>query len=168
MIEGVVIIDLFEEYLNKKETSCWVKRALTDKSYKNIDHNLADKDINFELATYGDSIIKYCYAEILLDKYDQLSKEIEKYIGDERFVTIIAKHYHLIENKYISVDVNDSNMGNHLNYNYEKPKKTLGKNKKESPDKFKATAVEAMIGAIYKEIKDLKPIIELLDSWRNF
>ncbi len=41
-------------------------------------------------------------------------------------------------------------------------------NKKESPDKFKATAVEAMIGAIYKETNDLKPIIELLDSWRHF
>lgn len=27
-------MDLFEEYLNKKESSKWVKRALTDKSYK--------------------------------------------------------------------------------------------------------------------------------------
>lgn len=161
-------MDLFEEYLNKKETSKWVKRALTDKSYKNINHDLKDSDTNKELATYGDKIISHCYAEILLDNCDQLSIEIEKYIGDERFVTVIAKHYHLIENKYISVDENDPNIVNHFSYEYQKPKKTSGGNKKESPDKFKATAVEAMIGAIYKEINDLKPIIELLDSWRNF
>lgn len=161
-------MDLFEEYLNKKETSKWVKRALTDTSYKNVDHSLTDNDINKELATYGDKIISHCYAEILLDNCEQLSKEIEKYIGDERFVTVIAKHYHLIENKYISVDENDPNIVNHLNYGYQKPKKTPGGNKKESPDKFKATAVEAMIGAIYKEINDLTHIIELLDSWIKF
>ncbi len=161
-------MDLFEEYLNKKKTSIWVNRALTDTSYRNVDYNLIEKDTNKELATYGDAIIKLCYAEILLDKCKQLSKKIEEYVTDERFVTIIAKHYRLIENKYISIDEKDSSIKEHLNYKYEKPKKTSGGNKKDSPDKFKATAVEAMIAAIYKETKDLNSITELLKKWMNF
>lgn len=57
---------------------------------------------------------------------------------------------------------------NHLNYNYEKPSKTCGGNKKDSSDKFKATAVEAMIGAILKETNDMNSIIELLRTWKDF
>ena len=34
-----------------------------------------------------------------------------------------------------------------------------------SPHKYIATAVEAMIGAIYKEEGKLNKIIELIDSW---
>ncbi len=51
------------------------------------------------------------------------------------------------------------------NYDYIKPQKTSGGNKKESPHKFIETAVEAMIGAIYLETKDLNEINKLLDSW---
>lgn len=57
-------MDLFEEYLNKKETSKWVKRALTDKSYKaiyQVQHKcvMPEEYCNFELATYGDAILKW-------------------------------------------------------------------------------------------------------------
>ena len=43
--------------------------------------------------------------------------------------------------------------------------KPSGKNRKKSPHKYIATAVEAMIGAIYKEEGKLDKIIELTDSW---
>ncbi|MDE5540135.1 MAG: hypothetical protein K2J20_06600 [Bacilli bacterium] len=155
-------MDLFEEWLRKKDESEQVQRALTAQSYKNVDHSLVDKDTAFELATYGDALIKFCYAEIFLDKCAQLSKNIEDYVTDERWVSVIAKHYSLLD--FIRYDKNDKSIKK--DYAYIKPKKTRsGKNKKESPYKFIATAVEAMIGAIYLETKDLNAITKLLMSW---
>ena len=157
-------MDLFEEWLGKKDNSEWVQRALTARSYKKVNHNLKDKDIAFELATYGDALIKFCYAEIFLDNCKQLSIEIEKYVTDERWVNVIARHYSLLG--FIRYDENDESIKK--DYAYIKPTKTKsGKNKKESPHKYIATAVEAMIGAIYLETKKIKPITELLNSWRK-
>ena len=73
-------------------------------------------------------------------------------------VDVIARHYSLIE--YIHKNSQDSNLPNDYNYeNYQ--------SENHNRTKYIATCVEAMIGAIYKEINDLKPIIELLDSWRK-
>lgn len=157
-------MDLFEEYLEKKDNEN-VKRALTAESYKNVVHKLENKDVATDLATLGDAIIKLCYTKYFLDKVEQLSKEVEKYVTDERFVTVIARHYDLL--KYIDYDDNDNNIPQH--YDYNKPGKTSsGKNKKTSPHKYIATAVEAMIGAIYLETKDLDKISELLLKWKEF
>ena len=149
-------MDLFEEYLQTKETSEWVKRALTDKSYKNA--NQYGGSVNTDLATYGDAVIKLCYLELLLDNSKKLSEEKAKFESDKFLVEKVAKHYQLIE--HISKDLQDENLPN--DYDYEC---TPGENK--NRHKYIATAVEAMVGAIYKETKDLKPIIELLDSWRK-
>ena len=159
--EEVWFMDIFEEWLNRREASKWVKRALTDKSYKNIEHDLPDENTNAELATYGDAIIKMCYAKILLDQCEKLSVEIEKYISDERLATVIAKHYKL--NDYLYCDDKDPSIIEHLkNYQYQK------RSNKNNPDKIKATAVEAMIGAIFEETNhDLDGMIKLLDSWRD-
>ena len=47
-----------------------------------------------------------------------------------------------------------------------KPNKTSGNNKKDSPHKYIATAVEAMVAAIYLNIgKKFKPIIKLMRYW---
>ena len=158
-------MDLFEEYLGKKETSEWVKRALTDTSYRNVDHGLTEKKTNADLATYGDAVIKLGYSELLLDKVKDLSDEKANYESDEYLVKTVAKHYDML--KHIRIDPNDKKIP--TNYDYKKSKKTSsGKHKKHNPYKYIATAVEAMIGAIYKETNDLKPIIELLNSWRDF
>ena len=163
-------MDLFEEYLNKKDESIWVKRALTDSSYRKFaqDHKLVKNGkeiaVNTDLGTYGDAVIKLCYLEILLDKCEKLTKKKEEYESDEYFVRYVARHYGIL--KYLKVDSNDQKMPK--NYDYEKPKKTTGKNKKESKHKYIATAVEAMIGAIFKETNDRKPIIELLKTWMEF
>ena len=157
-------MDLFEEYLEKKDNEN-VKRALTAKSYKKEQPSLKNKDVAPDLATLGDAIIKLCYTKYFLDKVEQLSKEVEKYVTDERFVTVIARHYDLL--KYIYYDKTDNNIPQ--NYDYNKPGKTSsGKNKKSSPHKYIATAVEAMIGAIYLETKDLDKISELLLKWKEF
>lgn len=164
-------MDLFEEYLEKKDNEN-VKRALTAESYKNRDHSLKNKNVAPDLATLGDAIIKLCYTKYFLDKVEQLSKEVEKYVTDERFVTVIAKHYDLL--KYINYDDIDKNILR--DYDYKIPGKTSsGKNKKTSPHKYIATAVEAMIGAIYletqktqTETKALDKISELLLQWKEF
>lgn len=164
-------MDLFEEYLEKKDNEN-VKRALTAKSYKKEQPSLKNKDVAPDLATLGDAIIKFCYTKYFLDKVEQLSKEVEKYVTDERFVTVIARHYDLL--KYIDYDKDDDKILQ--DYDYKIPSKTSsGKNKKSSPHKYIATAVEAMIGAIYletqktqTETKALDKISELLLQWKEF
>ena len=69
--------------------------------------------------------------------------------------------------KYIHYDQKDKKIPQ--DYDYKIPGKTSsGKNKKSSSYKYIATAVEAMIGAIYLETKDLDKISELLLKWKEF
>ena len=79
-------IDIFQKYLKSEEK--YIKIALTDSSYKNYceKHNLSFCDDNKNLATLGDAIIKFVYAKMLYNecKNKKYSKEIEKYITDER------------------------------------------------------------------------------------
>ena len=161
-------MDLFEKYLAKREESIWVKRALTDKSYKkeyqkNKGKTLPKDKTNEDLATYGDAVIKLGYLDIMLDKVKQPSQDKQKLESDEFFVTVIAKHYKLL--KYILTDPSDSYIVKDYDYNKKKePKKSNARN----PHKYIATAVEAMIGAIYiEEEKKLEPIIELLKEWKE-
>ena len=81
--------------------------------------------------------------------------------SDEFFVSKIARRYKLLD--FIYYDKTNDNIPK--NYDYIKPKKTSGKNKKRSPHKYIADAVEAIIGAIYKETGNLDEIKELLNYW---
>lgn len=150
--------DLFAYWIENKDKSKWVERALVDRSYKNVNHDLKDIETNSDLSTYGDAVLKLCLSEILFDKAEQLSKKREEYESDKFLVSVIAKHYELLS--YIKTDGNDQNMKRDYLYD--------GRKKNNNPRKYIATAVEAMIGAIYKEIKDLTPIIELLENWKKF
>ena len=164
MVLSVILMDLFKEYLNKKDESSWVRRALTDKSYKRCNPTLKDTEVNKDLSTYGDAVIKLCYSELMLDKEKNLTEEKAKFESDNFFVNKVARHYEILE--YLNYDKDDSKILK--DYDYTTTGKTSGNNKKKNPRKYIATAVEAMIGAIYKEINNLKPIIKLLESWRNF
>lgn len=158
-MKGSITMDLFEQYLSKKETSKWVKRALTDKSYRKNNPQLCEKDINTDLATYGDAVIKLCFCEILLDKTDKLTNEKSKYESDKYLVDVVAKHYDLL--RYIDMDNEDEKIA--ADYNYDKYK-----SKNRNRAKYIATAVEAMIGAIYKETNNLKELTKLLQGWMYF
>ena len=148
--------DLFTYWLKKKEKNKNVKKALTDKSYKKIDHSLTDEETNINLATYGDSIIKQCLTGILYKKsIIGITEERAKYESDEYLVKYVAKHYNLLE--YIQKDSKDTKMPN--DYDYESKK---GNN----PRKYIATAVEAMVGAIFLETDDLEAITKMVNSWR--
>lgn len=158
-------MDLFEKYLQKEKSSHWVRRALTDKSYKaeyeRENHKPFDGYVNTDLGTYGDGVIKLAYLELLLDSGVKLTEEKYQWESDKYLVEKVAKHYQIIEKKLIHKNTKDENLPD--DYDYED---TPGDNK--NRHKYITTAVEAMIGAIYKEEKDLKSIIELLDSWRKF
>ena len=148
---------LFEKYLLRDNESNWVHRALTDNSYKKVYERENGKKytdtVNTDLATYGDSIIRFCFLEIMFDKVDELSNEKSIYESDKYLIEKVAEHYGLLE--YMRTDKEDPN----------RPKEYICN---DDSTKYIATAVEAMIGAIYKETNDLKPIVELLDSWRRF
>ncbi len=162
-------MDKFEEYLNKKDNE-YVDLALIDKSYKSYikkgvkknepnykDVNSFDKD-NLDLSTLGDAIIKFVYVNLFIDdnKIKMLSKEIEKYITDKYFITKVAKKYDIL--KHVKYDKSDSKM--HTDYEY----------KDNENRKFIATAVEAMIGAIYLNLINrdgdwFKEISTILKEW---
>lgn len=158
-------MDLFVEYLKKENSSIQVKRAFTDRSYKK-EYQKDNKEnyvgqTNKDLATYGDAIIKLCILDFKLDKTENLTVDKSFIESDENLVRVISKHYNMLE--YIYTDKEDKKIKG--DYDFIKLDKTSGKNRKRSPHKYIATAVEAMIGAIYKEEGKLDKIIELIDSW---
>lgn len=154
-------MDLFEKWLNRKNESEIVKRALTDTSYKNkLQRERKDPTkTNKELGTLGDSILKFCLSIIYYDNCKNITEKKKEFEEDEFLVHRIARKYDLL--KHIFLD--DSNHDIPQNYDFQKPQI----NGKKSPHKFIATAVEAMIGAIYLETNDLKGVTELVKSWIN-
>lgn len=93
-------MDLFEEWIMKDNEL--IEYALTDKSYKSVyskEHheNLPKNKTNFELATYGDAILKMCIMEILYDnKIEKPTEEKKKYESNKALV-LIAEKYDLIK-----------------------------------------------------------------------
>ena len=148
--------DLFKQYLKKKDELDIVKIALTDKSYKDIyrekNHKeLDDNKTNYELSTYGDSILKMCLMSIFMEKGTKKpTEQKKKYESDRSLVLYIAKKYHLLD--FMLFNKNNKTES----YEYDKYYKLdeNGKKKKGNNNnhlKYIATCVEAMIAAIYIE-----------------
>lgn len=150
--------DIFKEYL-EDDSQPTRHRALTAKSYKNIDHSLESQDTNCELATYGDALLKVAYCEILFEEsVENITEKKKQYEEDKVLVEVIARHYQLL--KYIRFDESDKNIPK--DYDYRVPK--LGK---DSPSKYIATAAEALLAAIFLDHdKDMKLIIEIAKHWK--
>lgn len=157
--------DKFDEYLDKfdeyliDENQPTRQKALTAKSYKNADHSVQDRDTNFELATYGDALLKCAFCKILFDEgTEKITEKKQNYESDEVLVKIIARNYDLL--KYIRYDENDEKIPK--NYDYI-PKN----NGNDSPSKYIATAVEALIAAIYLDNKeDFNLVVEIANHWK--
>lgn len=152
-------MDLFEEWIMKDNEL--IEYALTDKSYKSVyskEHheNLPKNKTNFELATYGDAILKMCIMEILYDnKIEKPTEEKKKYESNKALV-LIAEKYDLI--KKIKTDGERAK-----SYDYEK-----NKSKKGNKCKYIATCVEALIAAIYINTGNLYELKELVCDWMNY
>ncbi len=103
----------------------------------------------------GDAVVKLCLSEIFIGRCEKQSKTMEQFETDEFFVTRIATRYDLLS--FIQYDDEDEKMPK--DYNYVKGKKSRNKHK------YIATAVEAVIGAIFLETKDMEQIKELVEMW---
>lgn len=154
-------MDLFEEWIMKDNEL--IEYALTDKSYKSVyskEHrkNLPKNKTNFELATYGDAILKMCIMEILYDKKIEKPTEEKKKYESNKALVLIAEKYDLIKN--IKTDGNRVN-----NYDYDNKK---NKSKKGNKCKYIATCVEALIAAIYINTGNLDKLKELVHDWMEY
>lgn len=92
----------------------------------------------------------------MLDNSEKLTEERAHYESDKYLVKYVAKQYDLL--KHIKKDSKDENLPNDYDYENNESENNNG-------HKYIATAVEAMIGAIYKEKTNLKSIKLLLKSW---
>lgn len=164
-------MDTFKTWLQNKNKISLIERALTDTSYNNYRSKGVKKSnpnfeefhkplpVNTDLATYGDAIIKMIYCEKYLDISKQLSKKIENYTTDSFFVNNVARYYKVLD--YLKYDKDD--IKKKKDYNYE------GESK-DNPRKYIATAIEAMIAAIYiitKENSQFNVVKEILEEWTN-
>ena len=152
--------DKFSEYLND-ESQFTRQKALTANSYKNVDHSLESSDTNCELGTYGDALLKFAFCKTLFDKgVSNITVEKQKYESDKVFVEIIARNYELLN--YIRFDKRDDRIPQ--NYAYREPPKKG----KDSPSKYIATAVEALIAAIYLDNEEnMDLILEITAGWKT-
>ena len=157
-------MDKIEELLKDPKTDLQ-KQALTDTSYKNIDHSLSDDDTNFELATYGDAVLKLAlckiyreYKENGLRFSENLSDWKKKYESDEVLVRVIAKHYNLLN--FLRYDEKGNGKPEE-----QKPQDYdhKGQNDKDR-HKYLATAMEACIAAVYIENGE-NEVIEIVKQW---
>ena len=151
--------DKFGEYL-KDESQHFRQQALTAKSYKNVDHSLKDQDTNCELATYGDALLKVAYCGILFEENAENITEKKKQSEEDKvLVEVIARHYKLLD--FIHFDKNDNNIPQ--DYNYRIPK-----HGKDSPSKYIATAVEALLAASFLDNdKNMELIVGIAKHWKT-
>lgn len=159
--------DLFGDWLKREDTSNLISKALTDKSYKDIYREINkcemdDYNTNFEMATYGDSILKMGLMTILYEKEIKKPTEVKKkYESDEALVKYIASHYNILSKiKYNRNKILVDNYDYDSNYKYDKNGKKNGNH-----CKFIATCVEALLAAIYMETKDMDVILKIINYW---
>lgn len=152
-------MDKIEELLKDPKTDLQ-KQALTDKSYKKTPNN-QDCKINFELATYGDAILKCVLCKIYFKREDEdnfgfkgkLTEWKKQYESDEVLVKFIARHYDILN--FLNFDGDDTKKPH--DYDYQ------GKNAKRRY-KYIATAMEACIAAVYIENGE-NEVIEIVKQW---
>ena len=150
--------DVFSRYLSdeRKPTR---QKALTANSYKNVDQSLEANDTNCELGTYGDALLKCAFCKILFDEgVSNMTVEKQKYEPDRVLVEIVARHYELL--KYIRFDESDDNIPRDYDYRVSQ--------NGNSPSKYIATAVEALIAAIYLDNNEsFSLVIDIAKSWKT-
>ena len=154
-------MDKIEELLKDPKTDLQ-KQALTDKSYKKMPNN-QDCKINFELATYGDAILKCVLCKIYFEREDEdnfgfkgkLTEWKKQYESDEVLVKFIARHYDILNLNCLNFDGDDTKKPH--NYDYQ------GKNAKRRY-KYIATAMEACIAVVYIENGE-NEVIEIVKQW---
>ena len=163
-------MDKIEELLNAKENNRATPlqlRALTDKSYKNkTTHSQNNDEINFELATYGDAILKCALCKIYFERGDEdnfgfkgkLTEWKKQYESDEVLVRVVAKHYNLLD--FLKYDKEGNGKPEE-----QKPQDYEHKGQNDNDKhKYIATAMEACIAAVYIENGESE-VVEIVKQW---
>lgn len=156
-------MDKIEELLNAKENNRATPlqlRALTDKSYKKTSNN-QDCKINFELATYGDAILKCALCKIYFERENidnfgfkgKLTEWKKQYESDEVLIKFIARHYDILN--FLNFDSGDTKKLQDYKYEDKNAKRRY---------KYIATAMEACIAAVYLENGE-NEVIEIVKQW---
>ena len=154
--------DAFLNYL-RKGNDTWHTRALTDRSF---DASLPEEQTNLTLATYGDAVLKLALCEILLDQVPELTEEKKKYESDVSLIRI-AEHYALLD--YLRFDRQNPHIPK--DYHTVAIEPSFSPSKKERirrynrRHKYIATAVEALLGAMYRTNGDLDEIVQVVRLW---
>ncbi len=135
-----------------------VERALRDNSCKGVRKDRSGKDLptNKDLATLGDAVLRMCLIDIHLYSPGKLSHLKERYETDEVLVCIVGRHYHIL--KYL--DYNDPNHVFPKRYSW----KPHGTNSEDARHKHIATAVEALLGAVYR-LEGLDSARKVVERW---
>lgn len=109
------------------------------------------------MATYGDALLKLALCQILFEEnVKNITEEKKNYESDDVLVRVVAEKYSLIQ--YIRFDRGNKNIPQ--NYNYEKKGD-------DSPHKYIATAVEALLAAIYLDHnKDFDFVVDIVRKWK--
>lgn len=152
-------MDKIEELLKDPKTDLQ-KQALTDKSYKKTPNN-QDCKINFELATYGDAILKCVLCKIYFKREDEdnfgfkgkLTEWKKQYESDEVLVKFIARNYDILN--FLNFDRDDTKKPHDYDYQGKHAKRRY---------KYIATAIEACIAAVYIENGE-NEVIEIVKQW---
>lgn len=147
--------DPFRDFL-EQGSGAWRMRALTARSYRSVDRSLREEDTNEELATYGDALLKLAFCELLLDRVEHLSVEKAKYENDRVLVRVIARHYDIL--RFLRYDARDRRIPSDYD---------LVKREDEDNYKYIATAVEALLGAFYKEYRDYDAVLGIVARFKE-
>ena len=152
-------MDKIEELLKNPQTDLQ-KQALTDKSYKKTPNN-QDCKINFELATYGDAILKCALCKIYFERENidnfgfkgKLTEWKKQYESDEVLIKLIARHYDILN--FLNFDSGDTKKPQDYKYEDKNAKRRY---------KYIATAMEACVAAVYIENGE-NEVIEIVKQW---
>ena len=167
-----MVEDLLTAYISEGSANC--KTALTDSSYrkkyqkemkeankgkpkKDRPHPDIEED-NFNMATLGDAVLRLSLTNILYqEKVRGISKRRADYESDEVLVTSIAAYYDIREHLLF-----DSEDENKIRYGYT----YQGRQGNNNPQKFLATAMEALLGAYYLDHNEsMKKINLVVKEW---
>ena len=157
--------DPFLRYLREGD-DIWRTRALTDASCRRDGRRLPMEEVNTELATYGDALLKCTLCEYFLDRVDRLTVVKQNYESDVALVGI-GQMYDLI--RYLHFDRSSSRIPQDYNVRPvpldcppEEERELRASNERH---KYIATAIEALLGAMFRAHGDLHEIRRTVRIW---
>ena len=144
-------------------------RALTDATCRRDGKRLPIEQVNTELATYGDALLKFTLCELFLDRVDKLSVVKQNYESDVALVGV-AERYDLL--RFLHFDRTDRR----IPQDYEvrpvpldcPPAEERILRAENERHKYIATAMEAILGAMFRAHADMDEIRATVRSWVEY